>query len=89
MTFCTRLRYRMHTCGSASALHSKPISAVAAIGSSSQSHYSTASTRQMRLPRQIRDRLVAMQPFWHTRHESMNFRLMRAVAEARLDGRRV
>ncbi len=41
------------------------------------------------LATQIRDRLVAMQSFWHTRHESMNFRLMRAVAEARLDGRRV
>lgn len=38
---------------------------------------------------QIRDRLAAMRPFWHTRHESMNFRLMRAVAEARLNGRRV
>lgn len=35
----------------------------------------------------VRDRLTAMRPFWHIRHESMNFRLMRAVADAWLDRR--
>jgi hypothetical protein len=39
------------------------------------------------LPAELRDRLERMRPFWHPRHESMNFRLMRAVAEARLAGR--
>lgn len=38
---------------------------------------------------EIRARLTAMRCYWHRRHESMNFRLMRAVAEARLDGRRL
>lgn len=40
-----------------------------------------------KLAPEIHERLLSMQPFWHARHESMNFRLMRAVAEARLDGR--
>ena len=36
------------------------------------------------LAEELHERLEKMQPFWHERHESMNFRLMRAVAEARL-----
>jgi hypothetical protein len=36
---------------------------------------------------ELRDYLVRMRPLWHKRHESMNFRMMRVVAEARLAGR--
>ena len=45
--------------------------------------------RDIKLRDSLSEQLKRMQPFWHERHESMNFRLMRVVLEKRLDNRLV
>ncbi|MAZ34026.1 MAG: hypothetical protein CMO06_12855 [Thalassospira sp.] len=45
------------------------------------------SDQSVELSDALQKRLEAMRPFWHLSHESMNFRLMRVIAEVRLAGR--